>query len=618
MKGLIWMLLGSLILIGLIIGMLWWQQDRVMDELLAQFAPDLHYDALHLDIAHGQLTLQRVRWKQPGLSINGGTMTMDIDSAALAQQQLKIIRVLFEHGEISLTPQRLDLATNSAAPSFDQIALPQRLELKNIVLTVHAPWAKGITPLHLDLVAKPLPDGWKIQVTTPLEGGEAQIIATISTKSAHGKLVLRSANLSTLTQNLAKVLASKSPIAIRGGVVSATLDWHAPFAHPDHFSAHGTIRLDRMRLIDPWQHHQQTLRRATAKLTWDGAKMRLHITDLALVAPNLTWRSALFLPATKPKHAQKRHHKPANTATSASASPSWQIDQLQIHQGEIHLTLDTPAGIMQLPSHIHNAALHQISSTQWWPAQTDLTAKVAGGTVTLAMRSHQVKLQLQQLHFSELEPLMVSMLGLRTPSGTANISLRGSLGKHLKLRLNFLFHGLVISPRIPVPGVDRTIPFPLALRALTDETDTTRFPLAIHGTWNAPKLDASHATSLVKQHPFRSGLDGGIRWLAVDFLAGKNRLTPAGITQLAHLKENLFQHPVAKLELRGCVAPASTTTDRRKLAAARAKYLKKVLRQGKTSDLRITVVYPQLTDPSPDIDGKKDRVELAIYPLVTK
>ncbi|MDX8408749.1 MAG: hypothetical protein R8J84_01710 [Mariprofundales bacterium] len=629
MKWLKLTLIGFLALATLLLAVSWWQKDRVAEQLLTQLLPQLKYSELSIDSTQGQLRLRGVAWQQPGLALHGGDLTVKVDRAALIQQRLTIEHVLLRNGQIIVSPEMLD----TASPT-DTMTLPHQVTLRSTSLTLHAPWANEMAPLILNVDAYQQPKGWSLQATLPLGGGQMRVAAIISSMDRYSA-AHNAENISTKDSSetaiegsirmegialpqLLRQLALTSPVPLSNGSVTATLDWTLPLAQPAAARVQGLVHLANVELLDPLQHRKQSFPEIDAKVDWNGATEQLTLSQLQLNQPHLRWNQPLLLAGKI--SVRKKEPSTAITEHNRGLALRWKVDALQVNDGKITLALITPVGRMQLPLRIASASVREIRSDRWWPTESHVAASAAGGTIKLDWQKKKLQLDIHCLRFRDLEPLALSVIGHRTPLGTMNASLQGTVKKTLDLHGDFTFHHLAISPRIPVIGVHSSVPYALGLRALTDDAATTRFPLAIGGSWQQPVLNPSAAITLAKQHPFRGGLDGDIRWQAVDFLSGKDQLTPTGYKQLAQLRDMLAYTAVTSLELRGCVDPVVTrsTALRQRLAAARTQRLRSLLKQGQTVGLTVRTVYPKLTDPSPDIDGNRDRVEVAIYPSKMK
>ncbi len=623
MKWLKLTLVGLLAVAALLLTLLWWQQDRVAEQLLTRALPQLKYKDLRIDSTQGQLFLHGVDWQQPGLAVHGGDLTVKVDPSALIQQRLTIEQVLLVDGQIILTPAMLD----TAAPAETTI-LPHQVALRHGTLTLHAPWAEGMAPMTLNVDAYQQPNGWSLQAALPLGGGQVRVAAVITAMDrygtphrsvppddpiggakVHGSIKAKAVALPQLLQQL----PLPSPVAFNKGIVSATLDWTLPLAQPAAARVQGHIQLKNVELLDPLQHRRQSFPEVDAKVNWNGVTEQLTLSTLLLKQPHLRWNQPLLLAE---EGAKNKKPSVALTKHDGAMDLKWKVDRLRVDDGQVSLALITPVGRMQLPIRISRATAQGLDSGQWRNAHAHIATVVADGTLALDWQRQKLRLEMDSLQFRALEPLALSVIGHRTLLGTMHASLQGTVKDALDLHGDFTFHNLAISPRIPVSRVNTSIPYALGLRALTDDAGTTRFPLTIGGSWQHPKLDPAAAISLAKQHPFRGGMDGDIRWQTVDFLVSKDQLTPTGYKQLAQLRDMLTDTAASRIELRGCVDPVTTLSpvQRQHLAAARSSQLKKLLNTGKTAKVIVKIVYPTLTDPSPDIDGNRDRVEIAIYP----
>ena len=593
-----WLLIAFLLVTVVVGGLLWKEEDKLVDSLLARSLPQLHYQQVTLDSQHGRLALHGVTIALPGVVVAGGDVEITVDPATIVHGPIAVRKVVVGGLRLALDPARLASPDGAASAA---VGLPDKVVFKDAEVRLTVDGLPHLQPLHLDGEAHHHGDGWRFRAMVKLEQGVVRGDGEIDGEIAHGRLQVADATIPALLAQAG--VPSPAGLQPQGGVEGA-LAWHLPLATPADMDVAGELALHRVGVT--LQHQPQQLGDVALKLGWQGKDGLLRLRRVEVRNSAFHWRYSLL-------------KKGGELGASGGALPDvhWQLDHFRLVDGAGKLDLATAAGKVQLPLRVATLDAEGMSWRRLRPRKLALRGEVAGGKLDLRLKGDDVRLRLRGSAIPVLEPLLVSYTGLRAPAGTLGVRLRGEVGSRLKLFGELTMRHLALAPRIPVAGVDGSIPFALGLRALTDDDGVTHIPLAIRGTPAKPDVDIAEIISEVKKNLFNGRLDGGFHHLSIDFMAGRAILTPTGEKQMERLLQMLEQSSRARVDLRGCVGEqpaASPLGGGRRLAAARVRMVTKLLQRRLRRKVKTRVIYPALTAPSPDIDGKKDRVEVTIYP----
>jgi len=309
--------------------------------------------------------------------------------------------------------------------------------------------------------------------------------------------------------------------------------------------------------------------------------------------------------------------RPDGAAAAPLPGFAWRIARLEGEDTAIDLELATAAGRVRLPIRIKRVELDDLAPGNSLPRRIDAEFTLAdGGRGRLRLRGRRaLSLRLEGIALPRLDRLTIAAGGIHALRGLLDLRLEGALTPRLRLDGAAVVHRLQLAPRIPVEGVDLSLPLPFALRALPDKAGETRIPISLRGSMEDPKLRTDRILSLVKRNLMPDALDGDARYYAVGFRSGAAVPTPAGEKMLQHLVRMLRDAGAVTVTLRGCVGKGDPSGKAgRRLAAARVRVVRATLEGRVPRGSRLLVRYPDLVRPSPDITGKEERVEVGIRP----
>ncbi|MDQ6964980.1 MAG: DUF748 domain-containing protein [Mariprofundales bacterium] len=585
----------SILLITLLL--LWQLQGRVAAQALAQQLPALHYRAVNLHILSGQLVIHGVQYRLPGLIVSGGDVTVDFNPFTLLQGTPDLKQVTIDDLHATVTPTQLNMDSSSTVA-----AVPPKLLLHHATVDIQHESLPHMRPLNIDGEAVLLRDGgWRLKSSVTLPQGAVHGTGQLKGGLLHGSIAIEDSTLHALLQQIG---TPESGSELQGRI-AAQLTIQLPLSTPEDIDIKGEWHIDEAAL--QVQGSQQQIGSVRVDMSWQGGErtLTLHHVDLERVAWH--WSSgrvdrAELLP---PPKLQGLH---------------WQLERLSIAGGSVDIHIPTAAGTAHLPLQLQRLDLQTISWRNPWPKSLKIQANMGRGRIALSLQGSDAKLELQSIAVNTFEPIVMSATALPLPRGRLNLQLAGNLTPKLKLFGEATVKHLVLAPRIPVPGVDLAIPVRFGLRALTNDHGVTHIPLMISGTIAKPDFKRGMIMSAIKKNMLNKALDGGFKHYAVGFHADRKlngqRLTPTGTKTLTKLIYILQHHPDLRIVMRGCVDSRTSIGKKRaqKLAAARVGVVRRLLHHHLHRDVVDRVIYPALTAPSPDLKGKKDRVEVTIYP----
>ncbi len=602
-KGIIWLAV-TLLMAGIGLGLLWQQQSNLADAVLARYLPQLRYDSVTLNAAQGRLILRTPHLHLPGIGIDGGEATIDVDPEQLLNGVLVVRKVVVNGMTVALNPAQIVMPTGTA--SADAVPQPEQVVFQNLTLHIKQDWLPMATPLNL-LSGEIHKWGKKGQLLTAKlalnRESTITLRALLDGEQASGSITSDGAPLPELLRQAGINLGTLRP----DGSLQGTLQWSMALHTPEQFEISGNITIKDVsaHLLNA----TQALGTVQVEARWQGTRRLLEISRLSINKAKLFLRQNLH-----------EINGPSITSVANGSIPpiAWRLRHLNMQNVQLNLELQTSVGRMQLPLTLRRAVAEEISSHSLRPQRVSAKLRLYGGKGILQIEGRKLRrLSLQDIALPKLNPLMLETTGLRALDGDLDLDLNGVLRPYLRLVGKARMHHLVLAPRIPIDGVDSSIPFAFGLRALTDDNGITLVPLLFRGTLAQPELETDLVVSKVKENLMNDPLDGGYRHLAIDFRSGSVTPTPTGHKRLNHLSTELRRSSrPAHIELRGCVDGKTHLSDRagQRLAAARVTFVRKILRRAMNGDGSIRVIYPGLTRASPDILGKKDRVEVTIAP----
>jgi len=594
-----WFAIGTIVL-AVMGGLLLWQgQKRLADHLLTRYLPELQYRALTLDSTQGQLALQGVKIALPGIMVTDGSVEVQVDPATLLHGPIVVEKIILHGLQATVDPTKFSsfsAPSSSSASSSTTIGLPRDVLVQGAVITIITHDLPHVQPLHLDGKLSHLDQAWALHSTLQLAQGAIEADGKLTNNAVKGVLQVKGTTIQALLQQIGIENSSFKP----QGQVDGTVRWVSPLSAPDKLQATGKIQLHGGMATA--QQHRQKIGDVTVKLAWQGAKRLLQLQQVEVHQSHFIWSHKLS--ATD-----------GGLDLSTPFSIHWRLEHFRMVDGKLDLNLLTAAGTAFLPLRLTTLELHNSAWNTKWPQHARFQGTLAKGKMDISLNKHQLLLDIRRLPLGTLEPLLITSTGLRIPKGDLSLHLRGEVDSKLKLFGGLTLHQLVLAPRIPVSGVDLSIPYKLGLRALTNN-GITYIPLAIRGTITRPDVDIAQIITEVKKNLFNGALDGKLHHFSIDFLAKKRRLTPTGEKTIEQLIRLLREDQTLKVTMRGCVdthlglAPQAA----QRLAAARVKVVQAILKRKLHRQVGNHIICPRLTDPSPDIPGKNDRVEVTISP----
>ncbi|MDX8413224.1 MAG: DUF748 domain-containing protein [Mariprofundales bacterium] len=587
-------LVCALMLLALLL--LWQAQNRLAGMALDRYLPDLQYAGVRLNLLYGQFAVRGVKVQMPGVTMKDGVVVLDFDPTTLLSDAIVLNKVILKQGRITVDPEKIASQADGAAVG---VKLPDKIVVLGAVVTVVHADLPHLQPLHLKGEADLRDDGWffrsKLQLSQGVLRGEGVMVGSL----LQGTLQAESVTFSALLRQLGIADAKRN----LQGTINGAVAWKFPLAAPEQMEAEGEVHLDGVAATVLGDRQQAD--GVAVKLAWQGGSRMVTIEQMKMERVALRGSNRLL--------------QGGGVNVDGDNAIHWQLDQLSVSGGSVDVEIATAAGSVQLPLRLQRLDLQGVTWRGGWPKRSDLQVTLQGGSIALSQRASHVGLTVHKVPLTTLGPLIVSATALRIPQGELDVSLQGDIAPKLKLFGEATMRHLVLAPRIPVQGVDMSIPYEFGLRALTDEDGVTHIPLMFSGTVAKPDLKTSLIISNVKKNLFNRNLDGGVDNLSIGFLAqrkvNQQRLTPTGVKMMARLIKQLQENHALKVSIRGCVSDKAGLHARRvqQLAAARVQMVRTLLKRSLHRDVVEAVIYPTLTKPSPDIDGKKDRVEVSVH-----
>jgi len=598
-------LFASLATAGVLI-CLSWLANALTANLLQQAVPGVQFRHVKLDPLGKMLHIYDGRYTSSGVSIEVSRLDIGVDLLSVLGGNFNLSALTIERPFISI-------AIDKPWTSSQKITLPSLREVRinhgNLLFMREGkPLMK---PVQVNLAGKRNTESrrpWQMQGSLNLAGGMVRVEGSMGAGGATFNLTATGVPVSELLSR-----QGHAGVTTLQGKASAELQIKAAFLSP-MLTVAGRVHGKEIVVRLAGQPERQKIgtvyiegRANLLKDIWKIHSVEVHDSRLHL------------------RHSRQAAQRQGKLPRQLS------IEKLTAYNAAITLLRPSRVGLIKLPLRQVKLQAHHIKGQNLIPKMLSINGLLPGGAFTVRLGNGKITGRLNGLDMKYLDRLSLTTTSHRIYFGKADAKLTGAIRqRHLDATVNFDIDGLVIGPRIPVHGVDGSIPLRAVAASLTGIDGHTRFPVRVSGDIASPVFSASSAVhQAVGSAALRSlGLpisillsalsdDMRVMHKAIGFRNTRVRYSSDGRRTIRQLVRALRQDPELRLELRGCAYPINDGKNiskdaLRKLATKRARFVRMGLIHQGISPARVKIVYPRLWMPSPAMSGLGPRVEASL------